>query len=152
VYAQTERADYLTTVDTDQTVTTTIKLDVVSYLQPKAMLGVTVIAADTVDWTPIDADVTVYVHERHVASWVESDVSAAIDELFAFDNIFFGQRLTLGQLYRIILNVDGVDYTTVEVFDEAGDTAVENSIVVDELSLPKKGSINLTMVGGITTS
>lgn len=152
VYAQTERADYLTTSDTDQTVSSTIKSELVSWLQPKAMLGVDVIAADTVDWTPIDLEMTVYVNERHVAAWVETDVGLALDELFDFDNVFFGQRLTIGQVYRIALGVAGVDYVTIELFDETGGSAVESSILVNELALPKKGTVTLTMVGGISTS
>jgi hypothetical protein len=154
IYAQTERADYLdpTLVDTSQTVSAAIKADVVSSLQPKAMLGVDVIAASTITWTPIDLDMTVYVNERYVTNWVEADVGTAIDELFDFDNVFFGQRIHLGQLYRIALNVPGVDYVEVTVFDESGGSAVESSILVDELALPKRGDITLTMVGGISTT
>jgi uncharacterized phage protein gp47/JayE len=79
-------------------------------------------------------------------------VEAAIDELFAFDNVFFGQRLTLGQLYRIVLNVPGVDYCTVSVFDLESGSGLQDSILVNELRLPKKGTITLTMTGGITTT
>ena len=96
--------------------------------------------------------VTINVNERFVSNWVKRDVEAALDELFEFDNVFFGQRLTLGQVYRIILNIPGVDYANVTRFDTTGGTDVESQILIDELELPRKGQVLLTMVGGITTS
>lgn len=152
VYPQVARGDYLTTTDTFQTISASMKSDVVGFLQPRALLGVTVKAADTVQWTSIDIQATVFVNERAVSNWVLRDVKTAIDELFAFDNVFFGQRLTLGQLYRIILNVPGVDYCNVTVFDVSGSAGLQPSILIDPLKLPKKGVVTLTMNGGITTS
>jgi len=152
VYPQAARGDYLTTTDTFQTVSATMKTDVKNFLQPRALLGVTVKVADTVQWTPIDIQATIFVNERAVSNWVLRDVQDAIDELFDFDNVFFGQRLTLGQLYRIILNVPGVDYCTITTFDFAGSGSAQSSILIDPLKLPKKGSVVLNMSGGITTS
>ena len=152
VYPQAARSDFLTTVDTFQTVSATMQEDVVAAIQPRALLGVTVLCASQIDWQPIDVEVTVYVSDRFVSNWVKRDVEAAVDELFDFDNVFFGQRLTLGQLYRIILNVPGVDYAVATKFDTAGGSAVETSITIPELQLPKKGTVVFTMVGGITTS
>lgn len=152
VYPQVSRGDYLTTGDTSQTVTTALQEAVVSSLQPKSMLGITVVPATSITWQPIDIQATIYVNDRFVSNWVESDVSTAIDELFAFDNVFFGQRLSLGQLYRIILNVPGVDYAVVSVFDTTGQTNAETDILIDPYQLPRKGDVTLTMTGGITTS
>ena len=152
VYAQAARSDYLTTVDTSQTVSAVMQADVVSSIQPRALLGVTVTAAPTITWAPIDIEATVFVNERYVSNWVRRNVEAAIEELFEFDNVFFGQRLTLGQVYRLVLNVPGVDYATITLFDTSGGTAVDNNILINELQLPKMGSVVLTMSGGITTS
>jgi predicted phage baseplate assembly protein len=152
VYPQGAVSDYLTTVDTSYAVPSTMQTDVVEFIQPLALLGVTVLCASTVTWEPIKASVTVHVSDRYVSNWVKNDVEAAIDELFAFDNVFFGQRLTLGQLYRIVLNVPGVDYCTVSVFDLESGSGLQDSILVNELRLPKKGTITLTMTGGITTT
>lgn len=152
IYPQPPRSDYLTTGDVSQAISTDMQTNVENQIQPLALLGVDVFCAATVDWQPIDVSVTLFVNERYVQNWVKRDVAAAIDDLFSFDNVFFGQRLTLGQLHRLVLNVAGVDYAQVTVFDVAGDTDVENSIVVNELKLPKKGDVVLTMSGGITTS
>lgn len=153
VYPQVERgADFLTTGDTSQAVSADLQAQVVESIQPKAMLGVDVLSATQIDWTPIDIQATVYVNNRFVSNWVKTDVQEALDELFHFDNVFFGQRISLGQIYQIILNVPGVDYVVVSVFDEAPGTTLETSILIDPLKLPKKGTYTLTMEGGITTS
>lgn len=152
IYPQPTRADFLTTSDTSQAVSADMQAAVVNTIQPRALLGVDVFCADTIQWQPIDVHVTINVNERFVANWVKRDVEAALDELFEFDNVFFGQRLTLGQVYRIILNIPGVDYANVTRFDTTGGTSVESQILIDELELPRKGQVLLTMVGGITTS
>lgn len=152
VYPQAARSDYLTTVDTFQTVSTDMRTNVVNAIQPRALLGVNVYAASQINWQPLDLETTIYVSDRYVTAWVEADVQAAIDELFTFDNVFFGQRITLGQLYRILLGVPGVDYCTIEVFDLTGGSTLQTSILIDPLKLPKKGTVTLTMVGGISTS
>lgn len=152
IYPQQVRSDYLTTVATSQAVSASMQTAVVSTLQPLALLGVTVRCATTITWQPIDIIVTVNVSDRYVQSWVQREVQSAIDELFDFDNVFFGQRLHLGQLYRIILNVPGVDYCTVTRFDLGGSTGLQNTILIDPLKLPKKGTVTTSMVGGITTS
>lgn len=153
VYPQAERgSDYLTTVDTSQTVSAAMRTAVVAAIQPRALLGVQVLCASTINWTPLDLALTVYVNERYVSNWVQRDVSAAIDELFAFDNVFFGQRITLGQLYRIVMNVPGVEYAQITKFDVSGGSALNTTITINDLQLPKKGVVTLTMSGGITTS
>lgn len=152
IYPQPQRSDFLTTTDTFQTITADMRADVVASIQPRALLGVEVLCASQVDWTKIDVELTVYVNDRYVSNWVKRDVEAAINELFEFDNVFFGQRLTLGQLYRIVLGVSGVDYAEFTVFDTSPGNDLETSILVDELRLPKKGDVVVTMVGGITTS
>lgn len=152
VYPQATRSDFLTTADTSQTVSADMQDNIVSQIQPLALLGVNVYSASTIQWQPIDVGVTVFVNERYVQNWVSRDVAAALDELFDFDNVFFGQRLTLGQIHKIILNVPGVDYAQVTKFDVSGGLTVQNSIVVDSLKLPKKGAVVFTMNGGITTS
>jgi len=152
VYPQAARSDFLTTSDTFQTVSTDMRTNVVNAIQPRALLGVNVYAATQINWQNVNVSATVHVSDRSVSAWVQRDVEVAIDELFDFDNVFFGQRITLGQVYRLILNVPGVDYLTIETFDESPGTALETNIVINELMLPKKGTVALTMVGGITTS
>jgi len=153
IYPQIDRnADYLTTGDTSQTVDATTKEVVVSLIQPKAILGVDVVCASSITWRPIDVAVTVNVLPSYVALYVERDVESAIDNIFAFNNVQFGQTVSLGRLYRAIMGVRGVEYATITVLDDAGDTNVEATITVGDYELPKKGTVNVTVVGGITST
>jgi uncharacterized phage protein gp47/JayE len=113
------------------------------------MLGVDVVCAPTITWDPIDLTVTAYLSDNVVALYAKRDIETAIDNLFRFDNVNFGQTMSLGQFYRAIMNVYGVNYATISVFDNDG-SSVEESITVDPLNLPKKGTVVVTVSGGIT--
>lgn len=152
VYPQVSRAnDYLTTADTSQTVSSTVIDAVTSTLQPRALLGVDVVTASTIDWTPINISVNVYVNGAAVALFVKNDVETAINNIFDFDNVYFGQTISLGQVYRAILNVFGVDYAEITLFDDDG-SSVETTITVSSIKLPKKGTVIVTPIGGITST
>lgn len=150
VYPQASRSDFLTTTDTSQAVSASLQTLVVNTLQPYALLGVTVLAASTIQWTPIDIRINLFVRDRYVQSTIAQNVSDAIDELFYFDNVIFGQRLHLGQVYAIINSVVGVSYAVVTRFDTSGLTGVQTSILIDPLKLPKKGVYVFTSSGGTT--
>lgn len=155
VYPHVDRSsDYLTTTDTSQTVdANTLGAAVQDYLRPRALLGVTVNSAPSISWTKVDISATVNVNERYIRSWVEADVESALDELFKFDNVTFGQRLTLGQVYRTILDVEGVDYAVISVFGANTGTppsTAATEINIDANKLPKKGTVSLVMAGGAT--
>lgn len=152
IFPQASRADYLTTSDTSQMVSASMQADVVATLQPLALLGVSVYCASTITWMRIDVAITVHVEERYVQAWVKQACSDALDELFAFDNVFFGQRMHLGQVYQIINNVVGVSYAIVSVFDVAGGSTLQTNILINELQLPKKGTFSFSMSGGTTAS
>ena len=153
VYAQTDRSnDFLTTGDTSQTVSSATQTAITNLLQPRSVLGVTVAAASSITWRPIDLTVTVNVLASHVAAFVKRDVEAVIDNLFSFDNVRFGQTISLGRVYRSIMGVRGVDYANITVLDDAGATNVETTITVGDYELPKKGTVNVTVVGGITST
>lgn len=143
---------YLSGTGTSTSIPAELQQNVIDGIQPKALLGVNVYCADTVEYTLIDVIADVYVSDTSVAVYVKRAVEAAIDELFRFDNVFFGQRLTLAQIHRLILDVPGVDYVTVSRFDQQGGTDVKQSILIDPLKLPKKGLVTITTTGGITTT
>lgn len=157
MYLQETRSDYLTTADTSQTVDTDLRTDTEAFLQSKALLGVTVTTAATIQWEEIDITAEVFVNAKAITNTVSSAVENALDQLFAFDNVHFGQLLHLGQIHRIILNVPGVDYVVVSKFDTTagGPTSVQNSLQIADYTLPKKNGTSgytLTFTGGISTS
>lgn len=159
MYIQETRSDFLTTTDVTQTVGTDLRTLVEDTIQDRALLGCVVDSAATITWEPIDLAATVHVNARAVSNTVINAVNAALNELFEFDNVSFGQLLHLGQIHRIILNVPGVDYVVVTKFCLAGGATIETSIQVPDLRIPKKGpnggsepAFGLSFLGGISTS
>lgn len=123
-----------------QVVSSNLQTLVESELQPKAMLGVTVDAATTITWHLIDIDVTLHLNPTAVGVWVRTAVEQALDDLFAFSRVSFGQTITLGSVYRAVLGVGGVDWAEVTTFNNAGSSGVLNSISVNAVQLPRKGA------------
>jgi predicted phage baseplate assembly protein len=153
VYAQEDRsADYLTSNDSSQAVSSVVQTEVVNRLQARSMLGVDVVCASQIDWYPIDLDVTVTVLDTAVALYVKRDVEAALDGIFDFNNVAFGQTVSQGRVYQAIMGVTGVNYAVVDTFDVAGGTGTQSTLTAGAYELPKKGTVNVTVVGGITST
>lgn len=137
---------------------------IIESIAPRALLGVDIEVADRVDWTAIDIELIVHVNPRFVTDWVKRDVEENLDRLFMFDNVFFGQKMHLGQVYQFALGVDGVDYVTVQRFSDRDFDAVPKDIIdpdkdpldvsqeiqISDIKLPKKGRIVVTGTGGIS--
>jgi hypothetical protein len=151
IYAQPYRSDYVRSLETSQAVPIFTQQEIVDFIQPLTMLGVTVVPAPVVEWTPIDVSITVNVNARAVTSSVQRALQLGIEDLFEFDNVFFGQLLVLAQIYRRCVDVIGVDYVTITKFCESGGSSVDPEILIDPLKLPKLGTLTLTMVGGISS-
>lgn len=153
VFAQTDRSsDYLTTSDTSQTVNAAIQQSLISTIQPRALLGVDVVAASTINWEPVDLEVQVQVSDTAVAFFVKNYVEAAIDNMLSFNEVTFGQVLSMGKFYRTILDQPGVDYAIITKFAWAGDSGTNPTLTTASTSLPKKGTVVVTVLGGITST
>lgn len=97
--------------------------DVETYLADRSMLGVgaVVVTQDAtiggtrkyVQCTPVYVRLQVNVLDNYVQSWVREQVDAQIRSLLSFESVRFGQRLTMGEVYRAALSVPGVDYVTI---------------------------------------
>jgi uncharacterized phage protein gp47/JayE len=159
IYPQVDRSsDYLTAIEyidppTDsvlgQVVATTTQEAIEEIIQPLATVGITVDAATSIEWTPIDLTVTANLYDFAVATQAQRLLDLTIDEFFKFENVSFGQTLSLGSFYRALMSVYGVEYVNISVFDTSGNTGLQNTITVDEFKLPKKGTIISSVVGGI---
>lgn len=114
VYAVPVQSDYLTTTATSLSVGTDLKNDILEVLTPKTLLGVSVNVSNSTTLIPINIAANVYVNERYVAQWVIADVQAALSNLFSFDSVRFGQRISLSDVYRTIVDVEGVDYAEID--------------------------------------
>lgn len=119
VYAVAAQSGYTTntaaSIPIPNTSPNDLKTDISTELTSKALLGVTVQVADSVTLVPINIAANVYVNSRYVAGWVIADVQAALNSLFEFDNVQFGQTLSLSDIYRTIVDVEGVDYAEIDI-------------------------------------
>lgn len=126
---------------------------IVDALQEKAMIGVTVLVASEIVLCKLNISLTLTVSNKYVASWVRADVENVLDSFFTFGAVEFGTVINIGEVYKAIFSVDGVDNCNISVF-EIRDSA-NNLVDPDDFSpiqLLKKGTYTITTVGGMNTS
>jgi hypothetical protein len=149
-----------------------------NYFLTRSMLGVTALVTNQVnhgtidryiECTPIYVGMQVYVKSTYVQSWVKDAVIQEVKNLLSFENVYFGQTLTIGEVYRAALNVPGVDYvvltnlsTTYDSTPNDGGSVANVTVDADKLpcfsdSMDPPGAtnvpaVNLAMYGGITGS
>lgn len=133
-----------------------IRTNLVDTIQPLSLLGVTVEAAPTVFLHRLNMQANVYVKPNYVSSAVKSDVINAIDGLFDLDNLDFGKEIRIGEMYRTILSVPGVDYAEIlllQIVDpNNGNAVVTNFSSNHPTKFLSKGTVVINNIGGITTS
>jgi len=90
-----------------------------SYLADKKLIG-SVVYGEPVEWTNVDVDMDVVVRPLYNRESVRAAVQSAIENLLSYDNVSFGQRISVGDVYRKALGVDGVDYVTLNTLEING--------------------------------
>ena len=144
------------------------------YFSTRSMLGVdarvvsglTTLDDSTayIECTPIYVGIQVYVKTNYVQSYVKAGVDKAIRNLLSFDNVSFGQIVTVGEVYRAALSVIGVDYVILTNLSTTYDStpatiSTVNNVAVSATKLPcftdnisSQVAVNFSMVGGLTGS
>ena len=132
------------------------------YLTPRELVGVNSVVMPSVSLDSVSIEVTVAVLQNFVQDAVKSDVESTIKNLFSFDFATFGQTMTLGYLYRNILEVTGVDYVTVnrfstvattgDVIDTIGLTPVVKGIKAADTHLLLLDDLVVNVGGGIAST
>lgn len=150
VYGLPYQSDYLTNTSSSITVPTYIKDSIKEYFASRTLVGASVGAASSVPLTGVNISATIHVATNAVTYWVASAVADAIDSFFIFDNVSFGQTLSLGAFYKAIQSIEGVDYVNISVFDTGGSSGLLNTLTAGDNTLFRKGTISLSTVGGIT--
>lgn len=129
------------------------------YLEPREIVFVSSNVGASVSLTRVNFAANVNVKDGYVREDVKDKVDTAIREVFSFDNMDFGASVSLGTLYRTILDVDGVDYAVItkltttlnNVIDDTngfkGVIAPNTSMLVISTS----SAYTLTMSGGIVS-
>jgi hypothetical protein len=155
------------------TVPTSIVEYTESYLEDKSMVGVTAYVANKngasagetayIECVPVYVAMTVNVLPNFVQAVVKENVTAAIRELLSFDNVFFDQRLSIGEVYRAALTVQGVDYvdiaqlntnrlssTVTNITPGVSTNYTSTKLLCFADDVNSTIAITLTMVGGLT--
>lgn len=96
---------------------TNLCLEVETYMADKVIVGSTVYAEphdpDEL-WQDVYIRITVHVVDSFNRTAVHSQVSAVVRQVVAFNNVDFGFRISIGQIYRAVLAVQGVEYADLE--------------------------------------
>lgn len=150
--------DYSSYTGASVTVTDLLQDGVLSYFEPRTMLGASVGAASAVALKPVNITATVYVQPQYVAQWVKDAVLSAIDDLFTFEAVSFGQTLSIGTIYRTLQSVEGVDYVVFPTSDPPlndgvfsfTSSGINTTLTAGEAQLLRKGTITIYTEGGIT--
>lgn len=82
-----------------------------SYLSDKKLIG-SVVYGEPVDWNDTDVRISVNALPLYNRESVRLQVQKAIESVFSYNKVEFGKRISIGDVYRAALSVDGVDYIT----------------------------------------
>lgn len=153
VYALEDQADYTTTSASSISVSSALRNAVQFELLSKAMLGIrTVTVPATVSLTQIYVNVTLYVKNNYIQESVKTSVNSAILKLFEFSNVSFNQTMTIGDIYRAILAVEGVDYAVVTGFNTVSATSDTITSTGGLSGTIPSGATNLFKIGWDTAN
>lgn len=122
-------------------------------LSEKGMVGVYTDVAPSIEVCAVNVSFDLTVNKRYVSAWVRADVENVLDNFFTFSNVRFGHEVTRGQLYKAILNVEGVDGCNITVLEmrDIEDTLIPEGELPAE-ALIRKGVYTITTIGGMSTS
>ena len=125
IYALTDQSVYDGTLAVEPTtspieVESSLRVAVYDYISPRQMFGVNSVVMPSITLTSVYVGLTLNVMSTFSQEAVKTDVEDAIKELFSFQNVTFDQVITLGTLYRTVLDITGVDYVTITTFNTSG--------------------------------
>jgi len=152
-----KQTEYLTDGAASVSIPQVLRDRVSRELLDSAMLGVTLInVPSSVSFTKIYIYLDLYVTSNYIQSVVKAEVQSALESLFSFEDVAFGDTVTVGEVYRTAMAITGVDYVIIKGFttSTAGTpaTTIDNSgkITVAANQLPKLGIVSITPNGGVT--
>lgn len=121
--------------------------DVVAYLSDRTMVGVDVVAASPV-YVLIDINATINIAATITRSQAINRAKAVLTEALGFDNVNFGDRITISGVYSLLSTVVGVEYSSVTQLVRRGNSGVADvALAANEIAIA--GDINITAAGGI---
>ena len=100
-------------------------------------------------YVPINISVTAHILSRYSQARVKLDCQTALTNLLSFDNVIFGDMITLSDLHATLLAVEGLSYIDVTLLDRGNGTGV-TGVTLASKEIPTLGTVTLTMSGGIS--
>jgi hypothetical protein len=130
---------------------TALKTRTQNYLSQRMMIGASCIVEDPV-YANCECALTVYVLSSFGQAGVRTNVRNEIEALFDFTTVSFGSRISIGDVFRAAMDVQGVDYINLTMLRKIGDVPAIEDIVPTPIQLPQLLDANLTVtaVGGLT--
>jgi uncharacterized phage protein gp47/JayE len=133
------------------TIDPTLRSTVAATLTQASMLGVAAISVpSTITTDRVKISMDLQVKGNYVRQWVQEAVGAAVATLFDFDSATFGGRLNLGDVYRTVMDVPGVDYVAITAFNKVGDASIATSVTAASTRLLQSGIVTISSLGGVT--
>lgn len=122
---------------------------VVEYTLSRKMAGQTVVAA-TPTYVPVDITLHLFVDGRYNQSSVRQAVDNALQNVLHFENVNFGQEVTLSAVYAAAVGVQGVINAVITKLSRNGASTVSD-ITIEDNELPLQGTITVTAEGGLVS-
>lgn len=119
-----------------------------AYLSDKKLIGA-VVYGEPVEWTDIviNAELSVFPLYNRIA--VQTAVQKAIEGVLSYDNVEFGKRISLGDVYRAVLNVEGAEYVKINYMYIDGATPAAADVITPKYNLPR---LKPTLTNWITST
>lgn len=126
IFALSDQSVYDGTLDVSPTETplaieSTLRTAIYDYIAPRQMVGINTVVSPYVNLDYVYITIDANAMSTYPQEVVKADIEKKIKDLFSFNNVYFDQLISLGNLYRLILEVYGVDYVTINQFTKSGD-------------------------------
>jgi uncharacterized phage protein gp47/JayE len=131
---------------------TSLNTAVSQYLAPRSLVGVAVTVAGP-RYISVNFTATVFVKAQYNQASVINACTAAYNLFYLFDNQDFGNVIVVGDMYRLLEAVVGVDYITITKM-VAGDASNQSQVInIDpaRTSTAGAGQVNDIFITGTTT-
>jgi hypothetical protein len=105
------------------------------HLRDKVLVGTHIYSEpSTADdlWLDAYLRITVHVQPAYNKTQVRKAVENSVRSLFAFDNVDFGTRISLGQVYRACLTVQGVEWAEIRWLDSVAPSNTSMEVTLDQ--------------------
>ncbi len=104
-----------------------LKTDLTSHLEDKLLVGASVFIEDVV-WKDCVIDIDLHVLDGFEQESVTQTATMAVESLFNFDSLNFGSKISLGEVYRAIMKIEGVDWVDILTLNFGGPSSTINLV------------------------